>query len=146
MPTVETSANSPQATTDSALDALEAMLAPFSPVVLVERPGSKHERRCEVVTGPDGQLSDMDADHLAPLLEEALTWDGFLLAVVRSSEGVAAPCVWHVLNGDFFALAPEHASSLLDYLDGLRPEHWPPTQSVGMIQAPMLADLDQVEK
>ena len=134
---------SPQTITDDILDALEAILAPFSPLVLLERPGSKHARRCEVVTGPDGQLGDADVERLVPLLEETLTWDGYLLAVVRNEES-AAPCVWHVLNGEVFGLDAEHAASLIDYLAEMRPAYWAGNEAATAITAPEL-NSDEIE-
>jgi hypothetical protein len=137
-PTPSAPVASPESTTDATLDALEALLAPFSPLVLLERPGTKHSRRCEVVTGPDGQLSDFDTSRLVSLLEEALIWDGFLLAVIRTVMGAPCPCVWHVLNGELFALGADHGASVLDYLEALRPEHWSGREVNAMIAAPSL--------
>jgi hypothetical protein len=110
----------PEDTGDAVVAALESIAAPFGPVVLVERPGAKRSRRCELVTDGNGRIADLDQDRLVPLLEETLIWDGFLCAGVRD-RGL---CVWHVVNGETFGLGADHAATVLAYLEALRPVPW----------------------
>jgi hypothetical protein len=112
--------------------ALEVIAAPFGPVVLVERAGTKRSRRCELVTDGNGRISSFDRTRLVPLLDETLIWDGFLCAGARD-RGL---CVWHIVNGDAFALGAEHAATMLAYLEALRPTPW--SESDPVVEAPEL--------
>lgn len=123
----------------SVVRALEGVLAPYGSVVLVERPGQKRSRRCEVAANERGQLGAVELERIVPLLEETLVWDGFLFAEVRAERTPGVQCVWHVLNGDVFALDADHAVSLLVYLDVLRPLQWSERESDTVQRAP---DLD----
>ena len=128
---------SPYETADAVIVALERLVAPFAPVVLLERPGTKRPRRCEVVTDAVGRMPSEERDRLAALLEETLVWDGYLFAEIKVREGGAAQCVWHVVNGETFGLAAEHATTLLMYFDALQPTQWSESDDV-IVGAPEL--------
>ena len=72
------------------------------------------------------------------LLEETLAWDGYLFADVRTLVSTDAQSVWHVLNGEVFALDADHGASLLIYLDALRPLQWTENQLESVVTAPEL--------
>jgi hypothetical protein len=120
----------------SVIGALEARLVPYGSVVLVERPGSKRSRRCEMSADSDGRISDFDLQRLMPLLEETLVWDGYLLGEIRAEDSPEAKCVWHVLNGGVFPLSGEHATSLLFYLEALQPARWSEGEAETVTTAP----------
>lgn len=122
----------------SVVAALQSVMIPYGSLVLVEKPGSKRSRRCEVRIDGDRRLSRDDLAQLLPLLEETLIWDGYLFAVIQGPDSPPASCVWHVLNGDLFGLSAEHASSLLMYLEALRPAGHPDSESAIVIAAPNL--------
>jgi hypothetical protein len=118
--------------------ALEGVLAPYAAVVLVERPGHKRPRRCEVVANESGRIDDAERMRFVSLLEDSLVWDGYLFAQVRAQYSPHAPCVWHVLNNETFPLAAEHAASVLLYLEALQPSQWIDSDFDAVVRAPGL--------
>jgi hypothetical protein len=128
----------PNEVAGSVIAALEGVLAPYASVVLVERPGQKRPRRCEIAADERGRIGDAELARFMPLLEDTLVWDGYLFAEVRAQAPPSAQSVWHVLNGDVFALDADHAASLLLYLDALRPLQWSERESDAVQRAPDL--------
>jgi hypothetical protein len=118
--------------------ALEGVLAPYAAVVLVERPGQKRPRRCEVVANERGRIDDAERMRFVPLLEDSLVWDGYLFAQVRTQYSPHAPCVWHVLNNETFPLDADHGASVLLYLEALQPIQWIDSGFDEVVRAPGL--------
>ncbi len=100
------------------LDALHGQLAPFGTVVLLEGGGARRPRALRLGLDHEGLLTEADQQRFVDLLTEILVWDGFLHAVMMVS-GTPQSCVWHVVNGDLFALRAGHAMAVLLYYDAL---------------------------
>jgi hypothetical protein len=117
---------------------LEGVLAPYASIVLVERPGQKRPRRCEIAANERGRIGAAERALFEPLLEDTLVWDGYLFAEIRMQDSPNAPCVWHVLNGEIFALDADHGASLLLYLEALQPRQWSESNADLVATAPRL--------